>query len=82
MTSLIQAPRLQAALKRFHNDERGMQSIETIVILAVAAVVLAGIVWIWDDSGTGGVKTTVATYLNALFNNSTTNVSSWISFGG
>lgn len=31
---------LKAALKRFHNDERGLEALQVVMILAVAAIVM------------------------------------------
>lgn len=37
------------ALKRLHNDEKGLKTLETVAILAVAAIILAVIKLFWND---------------------------------
>lgn len=37
-------------LKKFHSGEEGMESIQVIMILAAAAVIVVGLAWVWDQS--------------------------------
>ena len=36
-------------LAKFNNDERGMETLQVVLIIAVAAIILALIVNKWDD---------------------------------
>ena len=70
MLSHIKFPSVRKSIKRFHSDERGMQSIETVVILAIAAVVVVGIFWLWDQADVGGntgIKGAVANLVGEVF---------------
>ena len=46
-----------ASLKKFHNDEAGMEALQTVVILAVASLVLVGLYEMWGTKDTGIRKT-------------------------
>jgi hypothetical protein len=37
------------SLRRIHEDERGMESLQTIVIMAVAALILVVVVKLWPN---------------------------------
>lgn len=62
---------VSAAIGRFHKDERGTQSVETIILVAVAAVICVGIFWLWDKAGVGGgnggMKGAIANLLTETF---------------
>lgn len=81
MTSLEKTSKWQTAVNRFHKDERGMQSIETVVILAMAAVVVVGIFWLWNTADVGGseggIKGAVATLLEKTFTSATAQITTW-----
>lgn len=81
MSNLLSTQRIKAGIKRLHKDERGMQSIETVVILAIAAVVVVGIFWLWDKAELGGeeggVKGAIATLLQATFDSATGWITEW-----
>lgn len=37
------------SIKRLHDDERGISTLETVALLAIAAIVLAVIKFFWSD---------------------------------
>ena len=43
---------LQQAIKAFHEDEDGMESIQVVILLAIAAVVLAVLATFWEKIST------------------------------
>jgi Flp pilus assembly pilin Flp len=57
-------------VKRFHQDERGMESLESVMLFAVAALVMTGVYWIWDQAqinGGTGLKGGVTKAVNSVF---------------
>lgn len=36
-------------LKRFHRDERGLEALQVILIVAIAAIILAALKMFWAD---------------------------------
>lgn len=47
------------ALRSFHNDEGGMEAMQTVVILAIAALVLLSLNTLWgtiEDQATNNVE--------------------------
>jgi hypothetical protein len=46
--------RVRSLITRFHNDRRGSNSLEQIVIFALGVMVLAGVWWVWKEMPTGG----------------------------
>ena len=53
-------------LKNFHGNEEGMETIQAVMLLAAAAVVIAGLAWVWGESKTA-LKKTVKSYVTAPF---------------
>ena len=41
--------RLATSVKRFHNEEKGMEALQVVLIIAVAAVIMAFFVRFWPD---------------------------------
>lgn len=41
--------KLNAAVSKFHNDEAGLEALQVVMILAVAAVALIAVKSRWDD---------------------------------
>ena len=37
------------ALKRFHDDERGLEAMQVVMIIAIAALILALVKLFWSD---------------------------------
>jgi Flp pilus assembly pilin Flp len=37
------------ALKAFHNDEDGLETVQVVMIIAIAAVVLIALIKFWDE---------------------------------
>ena len=56
MKQLAKQPSFTRALRAFHEDEGGMQSIEAVVVLAIAACVLVGIYFLWQKATIGGTS--------------------------
>lgn len=46
--------KLRNCVRRFHEDEGGMQSLETVVLLAIAAALGIGLYWLWGQAEVGG----------------------------
>lgn len=38
---------MAARFRRFHRDERGLESLQVVLILALAAIILALLKWLW-----------------------------------
>jgi Flp pilus assembly pilin Flp len=61
------------ALRHFHNDEGGAEAIESVVVLALAAVVVVGIYFLWNSAEvggeSGGISGGIAKVIGALFEN-------------
>lgn len=53
-------------LKRLHRDEAGMEAVQVVLIVAIAAVVLLVVKSLWD----GSIKT--------WFSDNVTNVTKWV----
>lgn len=60
-----------ASFEKFHNDESGMEALQTVVILAVAALVLAGLYEMWGTDSTG-FRGSITTNIKNLINNGST----------
>ena len=41
--------RVANSVKRFHNEEKGMEALQVVLIIAVAAVILAFFVRFWPE---------------------------------
>ena len=50
--------KLRGIVARFHNDERGSNSLEQIVIFALGVMVLAGVWYVWKEAPVGGTAGT------------------------
>jgi hypothetical protein len=37
-------------LKSLHRGEEGMESIQVVMILAAAAIIICGIAWVWNQN--------------------------------
>ena len=46
--------RLRNLISRFHNDRRGSNSLEQIVIFALGVLVLGGVWYVWKEMPVGG----------------------------
>jgi hypothetical protein len=59
------------ALRAFHEDEGGMQVVEAVVILAVSAVLLIGVVWLWKsatiNNQSEGIRGLIASVIGQVF---------------
>jgi hypothetical protein len=44
------------SLRRIHEDERGLETLQVVFIIAIAAIVLALVKYFWDTAGQGGAK--------------------------
>lgn len=63
------------AIHRFDRDEAGMEALQSVTIFALAAMVLAGVYWIWNsadvgDGATGataGLRGTIVANIKAVF---------------
>ena len=44
------------ALSRFHGDETGNESLQTVAILAVGAIVLIGLIGVWNNKVKPGAE--------------------------
>ena len=40
---------LKNAIARFHNDQRGMETLQTVMLIAVAAIVLLFVKTYWEE---------------------------------
>ena len=40
---------LKNAVARFHNDQRGMETLQTVMLIAVAAIVLLFVKTYWEE---------------------------------
>jgi Flp pilus assembly pilin Flp len=72
MKQLVKQPSLTRALRAFHDDEGGMQSIEAVVLLAVSAVIVVGIYALWNQvevNGGEGILGGVANLIGSAFTN-------------
>lgn len=38
---------MKARAGRFHRDERGLESLQVVLIVAIAAIILALLKWLW-----------------------------------
>jgi hypothetical protein len=54
-------------LKKFHRGEEGMESIQVIMILAAAAVVITGVALIWNQTK-DTLKQSVSDFFKFKFN--------------
>lgn len=54
------------SLRRIHEDERGLETLQVVMIIAIAAIVLALVKYFWDTAGNGGVKQWVTNLINAI----------------
>jgi hypothetical protein len=43
-------------IRRIHEDERGLETLQVVMIIAIAAIFLALIKYFWDDGNGGGIK--------------------------
>jgi hypothetical protein len=41
---------MKTILKSLHRGEEGMESIQVVMILAAAAVIICGIAWVWSQN--------------------------------
>ena len=41
---------MKKILKSLHRNEEGMESIQVVMILAAAAVIICGIAWVWSQN--------------------------------
>jgi hypothetical protein len=53
-------------LKKFHGGEEGMESIQVIMVLAAAAVIIAGVAWVWSQNKEA-LKTSVGEFFTFKF---------------
>ncbi|MFK7822059.1 MAG: hypothetical protein AB8G99_25400 [Planctomycetaceae bacterium] len=63
--------KLTASVKKFHNDESGMEALQTVVILAVASLVLVGIYEMWGTKDSG-IRGTITDQLEKVMKNGKT----------
>jgi len=81
MGSLKVKSQLGSALRKFHDDEGGMEAIEAVVTLAIAAVILCGIFYLWnkaDVNGEDGLLGATTNFLGELFKKGTKVVTNWL----
>jgi len=52
-------------LKSLHRGEEGMESIQVVMILAAAAVIICGIAWVWSQNKTA-FSNNVKTFLSPV----------------
>ncbi len=43
-------------VRRFHSDDRGIEALQVVMILAVAAIALIAVKTAWEESNGGGIK--------------------------
>jgi hypothetical protein len=60
------------AVARFHHDEAGNETVQTVMILAFAAMIMMGLYWIWKEAqvgpGEGGLLGSIVHLLNEALN--------------
>lgn len=61
------AASMTQTVRRFHNDEAGNESLQTIMIMAVGAMVMVGLVKIWDGNIKGEVVAKLVDMFKQLF---------------
>jgi Flp pilus assembly pilin Flp len=56
MLTKIKNTQLATALAGFHNEEDGVEAIQVVLILAIAAIALIGVKWAWNEADANGEK--------------------------
>ncbi len=63
--------KLGTILGKFNRDEQGMEALQTVAILGIAAIILGGVYFIWNEATinneAGGILTQITTKLGAIF---------------
>jgi hypothetical protein len=56
---------MKTILKSLHRGEEGMESIQVVMILAAAAIIICGIAWVWKENK-DKLKSSIGTFLQPV----------------
>jgi hypothetical protein len=74
MKTLPNRSRMLNAVRAFHQDEGGMEAIQSVITTAIAAMVMAGVWYLWKTTkinGQDGISGAISSSVNSLLSNVT-----------
>ena len=59
--------KIMKAIRSFHEDESGLEALQVVMIVAIAAIILLLVQWMWNTAGPdNGVKGWVSKFIDKL----------------
>ncbi len=73
MKSHVRFARVRDALRRFHADETGNETVQTVMILAFGCLIMTGLYYLWKEAavgdGGGGILGAIESIIGELLGN-------------